>query len=80
MSDTTVGLIGLALMFLLLAIRMPVAVTMITVGVGGIAVLNSWDAAFGTLIRPERTLAFSAAEAHADRKAWIAEWLAVMGE
>jgi thiamine transport system substrate-binding protein len=36
--------------------------------------------AFGTLIQPERTLAFSAEEAQANRKAWIAEWLAVMGE
>ena len=36
--------------------------------------------AFGDLVKPERTLAFSAAEAHANRKAWIAEWLAVMGE
>ena len=57
MTDTTVGLIGLALMFGLLAIRMPVAVTMITVGLGGIAVLNSWDAAFGTLIRETFVLA-----------------------
>jgi thiamine transport system substrate-binding protein len=36
--------------------------------------------AFGDLIKPERTLAFSAEEATASRKAWIAEWLAVMGE
>ncbi len=36
--------------------------------------------AFGDLIQPERTLAFSAAEAQANRKAWIAEWLAVMSE
>ncbi|MFQ5564862.1 MAG: thiamine ABC transporter substrate binding subunit [Paracoccaceae bacterium] len=36
--------------------------------------------AFGTLVTPERTLAFSAAEAQANRKAWIGEWLAVMGE
>ncbi len=36
--------------------------------------------AFGTLVKPERTLAFSAAEAQANRKAWIEEWLAVMGE
>jgi thiamine transport system substrate-binding protein len=36
--------------------------------------------AFGTLLKPERTLAFSAAEAQVNRKAWIAEWLAVMGE
>ena len=36
--------------------------------------------AFGTLIQPARTLAFSVDEAQANRKAWIAEWLAVMGE
>lgn len=36
--------------------------------------------AFGTLIRPVRTLAFPAEEAAANRKGWIAEWLAVMGE
>ncbi len=36
--------------------------------------------AFGTLVRPERTLAFSAEKAAANRKAWIDEWLAVMGE
>jgi thiamine transport system substrate-binding protein len=36
--------------------------------------------AFGTLIQPERTLAFSAEEAQANRKRWIGEWLAVMGE
>jgi thiamine transport system substrate-binding protein len=36
--------------------------------------------AFGTLIKPERTLAFTADEASANRKAWINEWLAAMGE
>jgi thiamine transport system substrate-binding protein len=36
--------------------------------------------AFGDLVEPERTLAFSAGEAKDNRKAWIAEWLAVMGE
>jgi thiamine transport system substrate-binding protein len=36
--------------------------------------------AFDTLVKPARTLAFPAAEAQANRKAWIAEWLAVMGE
>jgi thiamine transport system substrate-binding protein len=36
--------------------------------------------AFGTLVIPERTLAFPVAEAQANRKAWIAEWLAVMSE
>ncbi len=36
--------------------------------------------AFLDLVRPVRTLAFSAEEAKANRKAWIDEWLAVMGE
>ncbi len=36
--------------------------------------------AFGQLVRPEKTLAFPAGEAQASRKAWIDEWLAVMGE
>ncbi|HUF88048.1 MAG TPA: thiamine ABC transporter substrate binding subunit [Thermohalobaculum sp.] len=36
--------------------------------------------AFATLVRPERTLAFAADEAAANRKAWIQEWLEVMGE
>lgn len=36
--------------------------------------------AFDSLIRPGRTLAFPADEAAANRKAWIREWLAVMGE
>ena len=46
MAETTIGLIGLAALFLLLALRMPVAVAMIVVGVGGITVLNSWSAGF----------------------------------
>jgi thiamine transport system substrate-binding protein len=36
--------------------------------------------AFNDLIEPVKTLAFPAAEAQANRKAWIAEWLSVMGE
>jgi thiamine transport system substrate-binding protein len=36
--------------------------------------------AFGDLIKPAKTLAFAADEAQANRKAWIAEWLSVMGE
>ncbi|MDH3668642.1 MAG: thiamine ABC transporter substrate binding subunit [Paracoccaceae bacterium] len=36
--------------------------------------------AFGTLVKPDKTLAFDVAEAKANRKAWIEEWLAVMGE
>jgi len=36
--------------------------------------------AFGHVVKPAKTLAFPAAEAQANRKAWIDEWLAVMGE
>lgn len=36
--------------------------------------------AFGNLITPEITLALTPAEAEANRKAWIDEWLAVMSE
>ncbi len=57
MAETTIGLIGLAALFLLLALRMPVAVAMIVVGVGGITVLNSWSAALSTLVRETFVLA-----------------------
>ncbi len=36
--------------------------------------------AFGDLVKPAKTLAFDVAAAKANRKAWIEEWLAVMGE
>jgi len=36
--------------------------------------------AFADLVEPAKTLAFAAGEAQANRKAWIAEWLSVMGE
>ena len=36
--------------------------------------------AFGTLVQPAKTLVFTADEAAVNRKAWIAEWLAAMGE
>lgn len=57
MPDIVVGLIGIAALFALLLMRMPVAITMITVGLLGIASLNSWDAAYGTLIRETFVLA-----------------------
>ena len=57
MSDVAVGLIGLAALFVLLVLRMPVAVSMLAVGVGGITVLNSWDAALATLVRESFVLA-----------------------
>ncbi len=36
--------------------------------------------AFGDLVEPAKTLAFDVDAAKANRKAWIEEWLAVMGE
>jgi tripartite ATP-independent transporter DctM subunit len=49
MSPTLVGVAGLALLFALLALRMPVAFAMLVVGVAGIAALNSVEAALATL-------------------------------
>jgi tripartite ATP-independent transporter DctM subunit len=49
MSPTLVGLAGLALFFALLALRMPVAFALLTVGALGIAALNSVEAALATL-------------------------------
>ncbi len=50
MSVTVVGLIGLAALFGLLAIRTPVAIAMMLVGVVGIGVLNGWKASMSTLV------------------------------
>jgi TRAP-type C4-dicarboxylate transport system permease large subunit len=50
MSDTVIGMIGIIALFGFLMMRMPVAISMITVGFVGIGVLNSWNAAFGTLV------------------------------
>lgn len=49
MSQTTVGVIGIAGLFVLLALRMPVAIALIAVGLIGIAVLGGWGAALATL-------------------------------
>lgn len=49
MSETWVGLLGLLALFVLLGLRMPVAIVMMLIGVVGIWVLNSWDAAMSTL-------------------------------
>ncbi len=37
------------------------------------------DPAFDTLVKPVRTLAFSAQDVARNRKAWVEEWLAAMG-
>jgi tripartite ATP-independent transporter DctM subunit len=50
MSITLIGIIGLLVLFFLLAIRTPVAISMIIVGIGGITTLNGWKAAMSTLV------------------------------
>lgn len=49
MSATAIGLWGLAGLFVLLALRMPVAVAMLIVGFGGIWALNGVNSAYATL-------------------------------
>ncbi len=49
MTVTTVGIIGLIALFVLLALRMPVATSMIIVGFFGTATLSGWPAAFSIL-------------------------------
>lgn len=49
MSPTWVGLLGLLALFVLLGLRMPVAVVMTLIGIVGITVLNSWNAAMSTI-------------------------------
>jgi tripartite ATP-independent transporter DctM subunit len=57
MSDTTIGLAGIAILFLLLVIRIPVAFAMFVVGFIGIWLLNGWNAAMGLLASETFTLA-----------------------
>ncbi|HXV79639.1 MAG TPA: TRAP transporter large permease [Candidatus Binatia bacterium] len=49
MSPTTIGLIGFAALFVLLALRMPIGIAMTLTGIVGIAHLNNLDAALGIL-------------------------------
>ena len=57
MSDSTVGLVCIAILFLLLALRIPVAFAMFVVGFIGIWLLNGWNAAMGLLASETFTLA-----------------------
>jgi tripartite ATP-independent transporter DctM subunit len=57
MTDTTVGLTGIAILLLLLAFRIPVAFAMFVVGFVGIWLLNGWNAAMGLLASETFTLA-----------------------
>jgi tripartite ATP-independent transporter DctM subunit len=58
-SGGTIGLIGVAVLLLLLALRLPVAFAMFLVGFAGIWVLNGWNAAMGLLASETFTLASS---------------------
>ena len=49
MSPAAVGLAGLGLLLILMALRLPVAFAMIVAGLAGITMLNSWNAAVSTL-------------------------------
>lgn len=49
MSPTAAGLLGLAGLFLLLALRMPVGIAMMLVGLLGFGVLNGWGPALAML-------------------------------
>lgn len=59
MSGTAVGLIGIAALFVLLGLRIPVAFAMFIVGFIGIAVLNGINAAVSLLASESFTLATS---------------------
>lgn len=49
MTPVTIGLIGMAVLLVLLTLRLPVAFSMIIAGLAGITMLNSWSAALSTL-------------------------------
>ncbi len=60
MSDFSVGLVGLGVLFVLLALRVPVAFSMFAVGFVGIAVLRDTTSAMSLLASESFTLASSA--------------------
>ncbi|MGR3343819.1 MAG: TRAP transporter large permease [Paracoccaceae bacterium] len=49
MSPVSIGVFGLSLLLVLMALRVPVAFAMIIAGLTGITLLNSWPAAVSTL-------------------------------
>mgnify|MGYP000889755564 CR=1 FL=1 len=57
MTEGTIGLIGIAVLLVLLIVRIPVAFAMFLVGFIGIWVLNGWNAALGLLASETFTLA-----------------------
>jgi tripartite ATP-independent transporter DctM subunit len=60
MSPEIVGLLGIAVLLILLAVRVPVAIAMFVVGLGGIAVLRSPSVALTYLSNDSFSLASSA--------------------
>ncbi len=59
MSPATVGLVGILVLFLLLALRVPVAFAMFLVGFTGLVLLDGWAAAKSLLASEAFTLASS---------------------
>ena len=49
MTDTEIGLIGLASLFILFILRMPVGLSMLTVGFLGNAAITGWSHALPSL-------------------------------
>jgi len=49
MTDVQVGLVGIGLLLTLIALRVPIGVTMITVSFTGIWYLMGWNVAWGSL-------------------------------
>ena len=49
MSVTAIGTIGIIALFVLLALRMPVAMTMLIIGFVGTIAISGWEAALSTL-------------------------------
>ncbi len=59
MMPSTIGLVGLVVMFILLMLRVPVAFAMFGVGFAGIYILNGWNAAWSLLASEAFTLGSS---------------------
>ena len=49
MDDIGIGLSGLGLLFVLIALRVPIGVALIGVSIGGLYVLLGWRVAWGAL-------------------------------
>ncbi|MCC0078492.1 MAG: TRAP transporter large permease [Rhodobacter sp.] len=60
MSSFAIGMWGMGALFVLLALRIPVAFAMFAVGFTGIAILNGWNAAMSYLATESFTLSSSA--------------------